>query len=237
MNKKRFLVFSPHPDDVDFGCSGTVAKITKQGNEVIYCVVTNGEKGLGKDKDSLRKKINLRQIAKIREKEQKTAAGIVGVKKVIFLREKDGEVENAKELRKKLVRVVRQVRPEIVIGFDPANLAFDNFYRSHRDHRKVAEAVFDSLYPSSGSAAFFPELKEKPHQIKEAWFFGGNSPNFFIDISQTIDKKLSALKSHQSQIKNEKALEKRVLGWARETGKKKKMKYAEAFRRLELLSL
>src|SRR3989338_7383477 len=107
--KTKVLVFSPHPDDLYFGCSGAVAKWTKEGQEVYYCIISGGCKGSNKTKVS---EIELR---KIREGEQKKAAGIVGAKKVIFLREKDGELENTKELRKKLVKVIREVKPDIVL--------------------------------------------------------------------------------------------------------------------------
>lgn len=225
---KTFLVFSAHPDDLDFACSGTVAKLRKEGNKVVYCIISNGEKGTHK------LKVSKKEIIRIREKEQKRSAKILGVKKVIFLNEKDGEVENTKALRRKLVRVIREIKPDIVLSSDPAVFAFDNFYRYHRDHRKAAEAVFDSLYPASGSEAFFPDLKKKPHTIKEAWFFATDQPNFWIDISATIDKKIKALLSHQSQMTDQGKLKNMILSWAQAKGRRKKMRYAETFRKLKL---
>src|SRR3990167_8253843 len=214
--KTKVLVFSPHPDDLDFSCSGAVAKWTKEGQEVYYCIISGGCKGNHKTKVS---EIELRRI---RETEQKKAAEVVGAKKVIFLREKDGELENTKELRKKLVKVIREVKPDIVLSFDPANMNFDNFYRAHRDHRLGAEAVFDAIYPAANSEAFFPEIAKKypPHQIKELWFFASDQPNVYVDISQTIDKKTEALKQHQSQIKDFETTRELVRGWAKEMGKK-----------------
>lgn len=226
---KRILVFSAHPDDLDFGCSGTVAKLVKQGNKITYCIISNGEKGIH------RGKAFGRSIITIRKKEQKRAAKVVGVKDVIFLGEKDGEVENTRALRRKLVLVIREIKPDIVFSFDPANFLFDNFYLYHRDHRQAAEAVFDALYPASGSYAFFQDLKRKPHTIKEVWFFATNHPNLWIDISNTIDKKIKVLFSHNSQITDKKELKKRVLSGAREMGRKKKMRYAENFRKLMLI--
>ncbi|OGZ24906.1 MAG: hypothetical protein A2896_02140 [Candidatus Nealsonbacteria bacterium RIFCSPLOWO2_01_FULL_43_32] len=226
---QKFLVFSAHPDDADFGCSGTVAQLVKEGNEVVYCIVSNGEKGTHKVK------VSRQAIISLREKEQRAAAGILGVKKVVFLNEKDGEVENTKALRKKIVKVIRQCRPDVVLSFDPVNLVFDNFRRYHRDHRQAAEAVFDAIFPAAGSDAFFKELKIKPHTIKEAWFFASHSPNLWIDISKTINKKIEALLAHASQISSEKELRKKISGWAKETGQEKHLKYAEKFRKLELL--
>lgn len=225
---KRILVFSAHPDDLDFGCAGTVAKLVKEGNKITYCIISNGEKGIDKIKTSRQ------AIISIRKKEQKRAARIVGVKDVIFLNEKDGEVENSKALRRKLVSIIRKIKPDIVFSFDPANFLFDNFYRYHRDHRQAAEAVFDALYPASGSEAFFQDLNRKPHTIKEVWFFATYRPNLWIDVSETIDKKIEALLSHHSQITNEKRLKKMILKRAQDVGKKKKIKYAESFRKLKL---
>ena len=226
---KRILVFSAHPDDLDFGCAGTVAKLAKQGNKITYCIISNGEKGIDKVKTSRR------AIISLRKQEQKRAAKIVGVREILFLNEKDGEVENTKSVRRKLVSVIRKVKPEIVFSFDPANFLFDNFYRYHRDHRQAAEAVFDALYPASGSEAFFQDLNRKPHSIKEVWFFATNHPNCWVDISKTIDKKIEALLAHRSQITDEKGFKKRIFKRARDMGRKKKMKYAENFRKLTLL--
>lgn len=225
---KRFLVISAHPDDADFGFSGSAAALAKNGDEIFYCVVTDGSKGAHKVG------LGAAALKNLRRKEQKTAAGVVGVKKVIFLNETDGEVENTKEFRKKIVKIIRIIRPDIVVSSDPANKSFSSFYGGHRDHRETAEAVFDAIYPAAGSKYFFPELypKFKPHQISEAWFWNPEKPNKFIDISKTIGLKLKALKAHKSQFKDIKSLEKGVIGRARLNGKKNGTRYAEAFRRL-----
>lgn len=227
--KKKFLVFSPHPDDIDFGCSATVAKLTSEGNKVVYCIVTNGEKGVHKMRQSKR------AMMLMREREQAAAGAVVGVKEIIFLREVDGTLENTPALRKRLTRVVREVRPDIVISQDPGNQTFDGFGRFHRDHRITAETVFDALYPAAASPGFFPELTKEhilPHQIEEAWFWGTDKPNLFVDVSKTIGKKIQALCAHESQIKDVEAMEKRMRARARDAGKKKHLKYAETFRRL-----
>lgn len=228
--KKIFLLFAAHPDDGDFASAGTVAKLTNEGNTVIYCIVTNGEKGVHNVNFS--KEVMVR----MREDEQRAAAKVLGVHDVIFLCQIDGELENTKELRRKLVRVMRQVKPDIVISGDPGNCRFDGFGRFHRDHRVVAEAVFDSMYPALGSEAFFPELAGDenllPHQIQEAWFSNPDRPNRFVNIERMLKKKIEALACHDSQISDRQAMEKRVKERAREMGKKAKIAYAEGFRRL-----
>jgi LmbE family N-acetylglucosaminyl deacetylase len=225
----KVLVFSAHPDDLDFGCSGTVAKLAQDGKEAVYCIITNGEKGIQKvDKPR-------EQMIAMREEEQKRAAMAASVNKVVFLGEIDGDLENTKELRKKIVKVIREEKPDIIFAFDPANQCFDSFYRFHRDHRAGAEAVFDAIYPAAGSRAFFPEFADSqimPHQIKEAWFFGTERPNVYVDITDTIDKKIEALRQHEGQIYDMKEAENHVRKQASVIGKKNKMKYAEAFRRL-----
>lgn len=227
--KKKFLVFSAHPDDVDFGCAATVALLTAQGNEVVYCILTNGEKGIHKVEQTCAEMIAMR------EKEQVAAAATVGVREVLFLRQTDGDLEHTKDVRKEVTRVIRQVRPDVVISQDPGNLRFDNFYRFHRDHRVTAEIVFDAIYPGVGSKAFFPELAQEdilPHQIEEVWFYGTDRPNLYIDVSHTIEKKIDALRCHESQIKDMDELRSYLLARAQAAGKKKKMASAEEFRRL-----
>lgn len=226
---KKILVFSAHPDDLDFGCAGTVAKITNEGKEVVYCIITNGEKG------THRVKLSNGDMISMREKEQKAAAEAVGVSEVIFLGEIDGMLENTQEVRRKIVQTIRLEKPDLIISFDPANLEFNNFYRFHRDHRIAGEAVFDAVYPSSGSDAFFPELIDEglmPHQIGGMIFFGSAKPDFFVDITDIINKKIESLKCHAGQIKDMEEMEKHIRERAREEGKKIGAEYAEGFRKL-----
>ena len=226
-NKTKILAIGAHPDDLDFGCAGTMAKLTRQGNEAVYLIISDGSKG------SQKVKVTSGKLAKIRQEEQKKAAKAVGVSEVIFLGIKDGEIENTKFLRKEIVKVIRKTKPDIIFSFDPANFDFDNPYRSHRDHRQAGEAVFDAIYPASGNESFFPELLKqgyKPHQVKEIWFSAGSKPNKIIDITKTIGDKIKALSCHKSQITGMKEIEKMIKDWAARSGKKKGYKYAEAFR-------
>ena len=221
----RILVVVAHPDDAEFGCAGTVAKLAKS-SEVFYLSCTSGEMGIEKNISVARKR-------GIREGEQRKAAEILGVKKVFFLMEKDCEVENTFKLRKKTVAVIRKVKPNIVFTFDPANTSFDNIYLFHSDHRNVALAAFDAVYPRAGNRNFG---RGEPHKAKEFWFFGTDKPNKWVDISSTINLKINALLTHRSQISgrwSENKIKRFVLSRAREAGKKKGMKYAEAFRVLK----
>lgn len=228
---KKYLVISPHPDDLDFGCAGTIAKLVMEGNQVEELIVSDGSKG------SHVVGFSGKKLASMREQEQKNAAKVLGATKVHFLRHLDGEIENTKALRRKLVVAMRRIKPDVVISFDPSSINFENVYRSHRDHRMAAEMVFDAIYPALGSTAFFPELITQgltPHFIEEIWFFATPHPNHIIDITDTFDIKLRALACHKSQVANFAAANERLRDRARETAKEyaktKRITYAEAFR-------
>ncbi|MCP6719402.1 MAG: PIG-L family deacetylase, partial [Patescibacteria group bacterium] len=200
-------------------------------NDIYYLIISDGSKGTRKIKSSRSK------ISQMREKEQRKAAKVLGVKNVFFLKFKDGEVENTKPLRKELVKMIRKIKPDIVFGFDPANLTFDNIYRFHRDHRMAAEAVFDSVFPAARNTSYFPELLKKgyqPHRVREIWFFATDKPNKFVDIEKTLKDKIKALSHHNSQILDVKEFTKRITSWAKETGRKKGYQYAESFRVIKL---
>ena len=225
---ERVMVISPHPDDVDFGCGGTIAKWSRAGMDITYVICTSGDKGTDLP-------MAPESIAAIREKEQVAAAEIVGVRKVIFLRLKDGELENNREFRKMLVRVLRQYRPDVVLSMDPANLRFENVYVGHADHRAAGLAVFDAIYPAARNRNFFPEFLEEglsPHAVNKIYFFGTAEPNTWIDIGETIEAKIEALRAHKSQVGEFEDLS----AWVRERfgqlGKEKGFAYAEAFRQL-----
>jgi LmbE family N-acetylglucosaminyl deacetylase len=225
---ERVMVISPHPDDVDFGCSGTLAQWSRRGVDITYVICTSGDKGTDLP-------VAPESLAEIREKEQLAAAAIVGVRKVVFLRLKDGELENNREFRKILVRQLRQHRPDIVLAMDPANVRFDNAYVSHSDHRAAALAAFDAIYPAARNRNFFPELLEEgllPHAVNSIYFFGTADPNTWIDISETMETKIEALRAHKSQVEAFEDLS----GWVRERfgqfGKQKGLAYAEIFRHL-----
>jgi len=225
---ERVMVISPHPDDVDFGCSGTIARWSREGRDITYVICTSGDKGADLP-------MSPESIAAIREKEQLAAAEIVGVRKVVFLRLKDGELENNREFRKTLVRVLRQYRPDVVLSMDPANVSFENVYVSHADHRAAALAAFDAIYPAARNRNFFPELLEEglmPHAVNNIYFFGTADPNTWIDISETIETKIEALRAHKSQMEGFDDLG----AWVKERfghfGKQKGFAYAETFRHL-----
>lgn len=227
----RVLVISAHPDDVDFGCGGTLAKWAREGAEIFYTICTSGEKGTDDPT------ICNTALALTREKEQRAAAAVIGARDVIFLRKPDGELLYSLEFRGELVRVIRQTRPDILFTHDPANRAFDNQYIFHSDHRVVGEVVFDATYPAALNRNYYPgHLAEglAPHAVSEMYFFGTAQPDTWIDITSTLDLKIKALRCHVSQIKAPRVMEELVRTWFGEWGREKGMDYAERFRRLQI---
>ncbi len=227
----RTLVISAHPDDVDFGCAGTLAKWARERAEIFYAICTSGEKG--SDDPS----VTQTQLMRIREKEQRAAAKIVGAKEVIFLRKPDGELQYSLEFRGELVRVIRQFRPHILFTHDPANRAFDNQYLFHADHRVAGEVVFDAAYPAALNRNFFPAhllAGLHPHAVSAIYFFATAQPDTWIDIGPTLDLKIKALRCHASQVQDPKSMEKFVRTWFGAWGREKGLAYAERFRVLQI---
>jgi LmbE family N-acetylglucosaminyl deacetylase len=224
---KKFLVISPHPDDSDFGASGTIAKLIKEGNAAEYLIISDGSKG------SHKVGFGGEKLAQMRKEEQQAAAALAGAQQVIFLEEIDGEIENTHQLRKKIIAAIRIAKPDIVLSFDPSSLLFENMYRSHRDHRIVAEAVFDAVYPGVGNSSYFPELINEgilPHQIQEVWFFASPRPNKWLDIKEYMDLKVQIVLSHKSQFDDRQTIEYLLRNKAKEEGRLNKLAFAECFR-------
>jgi LmbE family N-acetylglucosaminyl deacetylase len=207
---RRVLVFAAHPDDIDFGVAGTVARWTDAGIEVVYCVVTDGDAG-GYDENVPRS-----EIPPLRRAEQTAAAKQVGVTDIRFLGYPDGRVEATLELRRDLARVIRQVRPERVVSPSPER----NYLRmgvSHPDHRAVGSAALDAVYPDARNPFAFPELREaeglEAWKVSEVWIPGSPAANHYVDITETFDRKIAALRAHASQTANRPDLPEFLRGW------------------------
>lgn len=232
--KKTILVVGAHPDDIDIGCSGTVAKSIEEGHKAYYLILTDGSKGSEDSKIANSRLINLRR------QEQQKAADIIGVKKVFFLDFVDGELENTTTLRKQIVKIIRQIKPTTVICWDPT-LYFDEsrMFVNHPDHRKAGEATLDSIYPFARNARTYPELLDEglePHVVEELLIISFSKANYFVDISDTINKKLAALACHKSQFKNVEQFGGVIKKMNQMAGQKAKpkVKYSEGFIRITL---
>lgn len=206
----RILVIVAHPDDVDFGVAGTVAGWTEAGLEVSYCIVTNGDAG-GSDPS-----VSRADMAVIRQAEQTAAAKQVGVHDLHFLGYPDGRVEATIGLRRDLARVIRLLRPDRVVCQSPER----NYMRmgvSHPDHRAVGTSALDAVYPDARNPFAFPELlaeeKLEPWTVREVWIAGSPVPDHYVDITDTFGRKIAALRSHVTQIKDPDGLEDMLRGW------------------------
>lgn len=221
---KSAMAIVAHPDDIEFGAAGTLAKWAKHGAKVVYVHVTSGNGGTHDPK------YNRETIAELREQEETAAAAICGVHDLEFLRYNDGEVMPTLELRKDLIRVIRKHKPEVVLAMDPTRMYSGNGYINHPDHRAVAVATMDAIAPVASMPLMYPELGEA-HAVAEVWIQWTDNADTWVDISETIDLKTKALAEHKSQISED--VTKMVRNWATEEGKG--LVPAESFRVIYLI--
>lgn len=229
----RAMVIMAHPDDIEFGCAGTVARWVQAGAEVCYVLVTSGDVGIAEPD------ITRAQAAELREKEQTEAAAVVGVHDVVYLRHPDGMVENTLALRKQLVREIRRFRPEVVMTMDPTVLFADGgTYINHPDHRAVGMAAIDAVFPAAGQPHLFQELEAEglqAHKVRKVYVvtFGGGDT--YVNISDVMNLKIEALRKHPSQMRDWDPAP-MLKEWAAASAKGKEMEYAEDFRVVTLVS-
>jgi LmbE family N-acetylglucosaminyl deacetylase len=205
----KILVVSAHPDDVDFGASGSVATWTNGGIEVAYCIVTDGSAGSadpGVDPDELRR---------TRQDEQRKAAAEVGVTQVHFLGYRDGALEVTLGLRKDIARIIRTVRPARVVCQSPER-NWDRIRASHPDHLAAGEATLQAVYPDARNPYAYPELLAEglePHAVDEVWLMASPRATQAVDITETIDRKVAALRCHVSQLVDPGRVEEMMREW------------------------
>ncbi|NKX53805.1 PIG-L family deacetylase [Arthrobacter sp. E918] len=190
------LVFAAHPDDVDFGAAGTIAGWTAAGVKVTYCIMTDGDAG-GFDES------HRAGIVAMRAREQKAAAGLVGVEDIRFLGQRDGYLEPTHDVVKQVVELIRELRPDVVLSMHPER-AWDRIQKSHPDHLACGEAVTRAVYPAAENPYAFPELVEAgltAYKVPYLWFYGGprERDNHFVDVTDQVEAKLAAIRIHASQ--------------------------------------
>ena len=228
---KKALAVVAHPDDIDFGAAGTIATLTSLGVEVSYCLVTSGD--AGGDASTHTKE----ERAKIREEEQTNAAKVLGVTDLHFLGWPDGEVEPTLELRKAISRVIRTVKPDLIICQSPER-NWERIYASHPDHLAAGEATMRAVYPDTRNPHSFTELIEagfEPHTVPQVWVMSAQ-PTMIVETTNVIDKKIAALRCHVSQVGHRDDLDTMLREWARTIGKAAglgKGRLAEGFRPVE----
>jgi LmbE family N-acetylglucosaminyl deacetylase len=213
---KRVLVIQAHPDDVEFGSSGTIARWASEGAEIHYCSITSGDKG------SADPEMTGVALAATREREQRAACDILGVKSVIFLGYLDATLVPDLNLRRELTRVIRRVKPDVLMCMDPTMRYTGKGYINHPDHVAAGEASLAAVFPSARDRMTFPELLDEglePHKVAEVYLFAGEHGDIWVDISGHMETKLAALKAHASQVAHWDPTE-MIQTWARETTKR-----------------
>ena len=216
----RVLVVTAHPDDVDFGAGGTVASWTAAGIEVAYCIATSGDAG-GFD-DTPRG-----EMAPLREAEQRAAAKEVGVSDVTFLGYPDGRLTASIELRRDISREIRRVRPDRVLTASP-EIWWRRLGASHPDHRAVGEAAVAAVYPDARNPFAHPELLAdeglEAWTVRELWLMAAPDErvNHVVDTTDTVERKIAALRAHASQTAHMTDLDQRIRSlagmWAQQFG-------------------
>lgn len=229
---ERILVVTAHPDDVDFGAAGSVAGWVEDGVEVSYCVVTDGDAG-GFDEAVTRE-----QMRETRRVEQTAAAATIGVTDLTFLAYPDGRLLVSLELRRDLTRVIRRVRPQRVVSPSPLR-NFERIYPSHPDHLAAGEAALCAIYPDARNPFAHPELiteeRLAAHTVIETWLMGGPDGDTYVDVTDSYDRKLAALRCHRSQVGERDDLDQMMRGWMSFTAKAGGLpegRLAEVFRRV-----
>lgn len=225
----RVLCFAAHPDDIDFGAAGTVAAWTAAGVEVSYCIMTDGDAG-GFDPDQRE------EIVRLRTAEQERAAALVGVTDIHYLHQRDGYLEPSHEVIREVVRLIRRLRPDVVLAMHPER-NWTRIQKSHPDHLAVGEAVTRAVYPALENPFAYPELAEaglEAYKLPWLWLYAGPAEreNHFVDVTSHVEQKLAAIHIHVSQHPDAGAMERTVRGQLAANGERARMpagSSAEAF--------
>lgn len=226
----RGMVVTAHPDDAEFGCSGTVAKWTAAGWDVVYVLCTDGSKGASD------RTVTAEDTAKVRRREQMAAAKVLGLADVVFLDHPDAYLEPTLELRKEIAREIRRYKPDVLITMYPARALDGGFGFGHPDHMAAGEAAMAAVFPTARDHLTFPDLLEQglePHNVSEVWVMGHPEPDTWIDVTESIDVSIDALLQHTSQLSGSpEEIERFMKVGRRKRARGKGMRYAETFKRI-----
>ena len=230
---KRAMSIHAHPDDQEFTVAGTLATWARAGSEIVTVCITSGDAG---SNDSTPADMTREALVSIREDEQREACRILGVKETIFLDYEDGMLEPSIAMRRDLTRLIRRHRPEAVLTGDPTVRYYGTTYMNHPDHRVASDVALDAVFPSAGTRLIFPELLAEglePHEVRQVYIHGAERPDTYVDIAETLDVKVAALRAHKSQM-GEWDPSEMITQWAAEQGRRRKLKAAESYRRMIL---
>jgi LmbE family N-acetylglucosaminyl deacetylase len=228
MAGKRVMGIFAHPDDPEFFCGATFARWAAEGAEIIFVLATSGDKG-SSDPD-----MTSERLIAIREDEERCAAAKLGVKEVIFLRHRDGELTPSLELRRDIVRAIRMYKPEIVVTLDPTVFWWGDRGVNHPDHRAIGEATLAAVYPMARDRLNFPEQEREEgleaHKVKYLYISGTQSPNVWVDVTDYIETKIVSLYEHKSQIADMEKMAERIRGNRDPEAPPDVVRYVDSFR-------
>ncbi len=225
---QNILVILAHPDDPVFFCGGTLARWARDGHHIQYYLLTCGDKG----RNDYNKDIPEDELCNLRIQEQNAAASVLGAEAVHFLDREDGTLIPDMDLRREVVRIIRKMKPDILVTCDPQNL-FASYGINHPDHRAAGQVVLDAVFPAAGNDLFFPELLKEgfsPHMPREVWASLTNQPNVTFDITDTWPIKLQAAKAHKSQVGDLVKFEERMRSRRVENSTDENPRFEEKFR-------
>ncbi|MDQ3248681.1 MAG: PIG-L family deacetylase [Chloroflexota bacterium] len=229
-NVQRALVIMAHPDDPDFTCAGTAIQMARQGIEVTYMILTDGDKG------NHNPEITKNQLIAMRKIEQRNAAATSGIKGVLFMGEEDGFLRPTPEIRKRVTREIRRIRPELIICTDPERYLVADGYINHPDHRNAGLVALEAIFPAADNMMFYPDMADEgylPHKISQLYVFGHRDPSVKIDITNEVETKIASILCHKTQIQNPEEAPKR---WLERWGEKQEdgtMRYFEQFKAMK----
>jgi LmbE family N-acetylglucosaminyl deacetylase len=228
--EKAMLIYA-HPDDIEFSASGTAARWANEGSKVFYVVITDGNVG------SHEEGMTMDRLIETRRAEQRAAAKVAGAQDCIFLGYHDGLLQSTLELRKDLVKLIRNYKPNVVVCGDPTSFFPGGNRINHPDHRAAATAAIDATFPAAEMPLLYPELEAEgltPHKVNYVYISNPEkTANYYIDTTSTIDKKIEALRKHASQL-GDWDPEEPIKKWNSETGKTVGFAFAERFLRITL---
>ncbi|HSH31407.1 MAG TPA: PIG-L deacetylase family protein [Candidatus Saccharimonadales bacterium] len=226
------LAVAAHPDDLEFGVAGSIAKWVKAGAKAYYLVFTDGSKGSA-DRTAV-----AAELIRCRRQEQQAAADILGVAEVFFLDYEDGMLQVARPLKLDIARLIRRLRPDVVMAMDPTFVYSTTYnFVNHTDHRAAGQATLDAVFPLARDHLSFPELLAEglePHKVKTLLLTNFDKHNCFVDITDTFETKMQALAAHASQIPGLGAAQAKLHSLAAERGRQAGCKLAESFVRIDL---
>ena len=226
---KNILVILAHPDDPEFFCGASLARWARAGHQIVYLLMTCGDKGFN---PATHPEMTPEKLCGIRHTEQLNAAKVIGAKAVYFLDHADGYLIPNLELRREIVREIRRHKPDILVTCDPQNL-FAQYGINHPDHRACGQVTLDAVFPAAGNPVYFPELIKEgfsPHMPKEIWCSLTSQPNVTLDVTDTWETKIKAILEHKTQIPDVSKLLERMKSRRTDDSTDENPRYEEKFR-------